>query len=481
MPYKTLPPLLLFLLTTLIIRGSDTLLNTRGLPIEAFSYKTASGIFLLENQVLKTKAEVDSSIVKEFIRSLKTEKFSITFSKCNFSKGHLINLSQIDPNLIGDFVFERCKLDTLRVENTKGSIEFYNTQIEVLAIEKSNIYKLRYDNSNPLQAKLAYCAINSITFSNNFNNENAHHLISSSNIKNVNFNFRDAYGQFTYRFDNDTISNIQFYNGKTDEPSNYTCDSASNIIIFNKCHLINPMVFKSRALHTKIKLIDCTFGPGFNLADIRADYLVLDNSPNIPTPLIISFATDSIKGQISLINTDVTNLKISWKDKAEIYFDSLSTPEVRHSTFNKLLDKYTAERQPTSYKVVDLRYRAFTQSVLRNKLESYWWGHGYKKNRAFIWSCFFLLFFIITNIIFWEKMQKTYELFNSVSDSSGTTPTYLRLILPSILYSSFIFFSLTIRLDKLKLTETKFVIWFMIQYLLGLFCLIFIIKAILRW
>lgn len=461
--------------------GADTLYISQSVPLEAFSFAHPNGKYYFVNKVIKPK-HIDSGVIfSGFALPQGCEALSMIFRKCIFEDNQISNLKKTNSILTGDFVFDRCKMWNLNLAKIRGYLEFYNSFCGNLSILNSDRLNIRFENMASSEVKIEQCSDLYLEFVNHFNKESSKYTVSNSKIRFLKFDLSDKYGSFKYEFNNDTIKNIQFDNGKNEDAENYRFESYAHEIIFRRCYIANPMDFKSRAPDTKIKFIDCTFGPSFNLTNLRIDYLALDNSQNIPNPLKIKFASDTIWGQISLVNTEVNRLEIEWTDKMWLYFDSVQTTEIIDRTFNSLLDKYRAELRTDYYRRIDLMHHYYSEDAFFWNLDQHWWGHGYKKNLVFLWTGVLLLLFTMTNFIWWPQMQSVYSLFPMKRVFSFKSYLTLKSFFAAFLYSAFIFFSLSIKLDRLKLARTEFVAWFLIQYLSGLFCLLFIVKAIFKW
>jgi hypothetical protein len=89
----------------------------------------------------------------------------------------------------------------------------------------------------------------------------------------------------------------------------------------------------------------------------------------------------------------------------------------------------------------------------------------------------------VFNALFWRKIQEIYPISQEYSfvDRQRWPIRYLALELLRIsLYTAFVFFSIKIDLDRLKVSRPWMLAYLFVQWLMGLRCLFFIVNALLK-
>lgn len=234
--------------------------------------------------------------------------------------------------------------------------------------------------------------------------------------------------------------------------------------------------------NTKIIFDGCTFGPNANLSSLLVDHLIIRDC-KISQVLPLSFFPGYSKVRLQILNSNIDNIKIDMSGKDTILLDTTGGKEDVSHMFRMLLEKFTKEARFESYKRTDIQYRKFANSAISNLIQEKWWYYGYRKDYVFSWTIFFVLLFFTLNLLAWKQMQNAYPIIPNPKVSFNekgikSTAKHLSLV---FLFTVFIFFSIGISFSKINYTKLRYVFFFFFQYLLGLFCLFFIFRAIIKF
>ena len=251
--------------------------------------------------------------------------------------------------------------------------------------------------------------------------------------------------------------------------SNFTILPISNVqkIVFNNC-VFGDMVRRIQIKADTVRFINCDFSTGNVTLEI------------LPSHKNVCF---------ELYRTDLSNIRFIYQKEIDLLFLRDTSYEIRKTVFEKLLSKFKAEGKDVSFKNLDIKYewwKACNESwydyswAILNRI---WWNFGYSKGLVFLWTLFFLAIFTLFNLKNWAFVSKTYPIetisqnFETVAATGKTSKKYLLVML----YTCLVFFSLNVDFKNLKIIKLRFAIAFIIQYLIGLTCLIFITNAILKF
>jgi hypothetical protein len=217
------------------------------------------------------------------------------------------------------------------------------------------------------------------------------------------------------------------------------------------------------------------------------------------------------KCKIDLFNSDISKIRINYV-LFQLCFPPDKTFEQKMSTYEKLLKKFKDEGFLESYKLLDVEYQDFiykqNKNVILNCFLKNWWNYGYNKEYVLTWSLFIFVLFYLLNIFLFNHLQKNvfeidfafYNKSNSGESvqnisSSGFSKAHQRTltvkrkalitlnnlairVINPLIYTGVIFFGLTISLEKFK-KFSGWAIYIWLIYLIGLFCLAYIINIII--
>ncbi|WP_394772201.1 hypothetical protein [Mucilaginibacter sp.] len=150
--------------------------------------------------------------------------------------------------------------------------------------------------------------------------------------------------------------------------------------------------------------------------------------------------------------------------------------DIRHQNENhQLLDR---EFQSFKYRRIWLFGPAIDWAVWA------WWDYGSARERVFLCTIFLLLLFTLINFWLFERLNnEVYKLDNFKPDFRGThfARAAIARFYYSFIYTAAVFFKVSVKFEKLKYTSPPLLAWFFFNYLVGFFCIFFIINAILKF
>jgi hypothetical protein len=169
-------------------------------------------------------------------------------------------------------------------------------------------------------------------------------------------------------------------------------------------------------------------------------------------------------------------------------FDSIGVDEYT-SNYEGLLGKFRIEKKDESYERLDLEYQDFkgmhngSWARVFNWLNREWWNYGYSRGKVIQWTFVFLALFFVGNMLLWRQMQETYSIHQSQNFIDRREHPFryqMQKYIRIFLYTAYIFFSIKIDLPRLKITNFWLLLYFFFQFLVGLWCLFFIVNALLK-
>jgi hypothetical protein len=170
-------------------------------------------------------------------------------------------------------------------------------------------------------------------------------------------------------------------------------------------------------------------------------------------------------------------------------FDRSAKTDEYTGTYETLLSKFKNESKKESYERLDIEYHHFKAQKgahwdrIADWAQEKWWNYGYSKLLVVKWTFLFLGIFFVINALFWRGMQEVYPISQEYPfvDRQSRPIRYRALeLLRVFLYTVFVFFSIKIDLDRLKVTNPWLLAYFFFQWLVGLWCLFFIVNALLK-
>ncbi len=290
-----------------------------------------------------------------------------------------------------------------------------------------------------------------------------------------------------------------------------------------KLHNIN---FTETKFKNGVKFFQTKFSGKINFKSTIFKETVILNDITLPDILDFSYLNlDSLKGEIdfstakrdsiseangifckiNLLDTDISKIKLPYNE-FELYFPEYTEPVQKMNLYEELLNKMKKDGFKRGYEKLDIefkdvyyQYRAETaENIWKeswwsvfNTVSKCWWNYGYDKWLVFAWTGgLFLLFTVLNSFIHPTWLYNMYEiqrikplilLANKYSDThTKRCSWYFLRFLIAFYYTSIIFCSLIISVEKLKFTKPRSPMYFFIIYLSGIICLGYITNIIIN-
>lgn len=186
---------------------------------------------------------------------------------------------------------------------------------------------------------------------------------------------------------------------------------------------------------------------------------------------------DGIKTRrgINLTNSDIAKFKIDYS-LFYLQFDSSATFEYRSNVYQTLMNTFKLDGYTESYEILDKEYKEFVyvnkNAWLTSSIDKYWWDFGYAKHYVFYWIFAFVFSFTAINFFIFPFLQNHVYRVNNIETNFRSKRWNLPLRLYySLVYTSVLFFSLSVKLDNLKYKHPASVAYIFLIYILGIICL----------
>ena len=198
--------------------------------------------------------------------------------------------------------------------------------------------------------------------------------------------------------------------------------------------------------------------------------------------------------RIDLRDAPIEKFKLRY-DKFRVYQPtSINQTEYERLTnvYEGLLKNFKDHGYRTSYETLDKEYQAFKDMQnpdatvwkrILNQANFYWNNYGYNKERIWLYTLGFFLFFYLINVFWLQRLATQVFPIAAISDRM-TTNVYLQSYALRKLhmflwyrctyafyYTALIFFGLKVSTDQLNFDRPLSVFYIFLQYTLGLICL----------
>jgi uncharacterized protein YjbI with pentapeptide repeats len=220
--------------------------------------------------------------------------------------------------------------------------------------------------------------------------------------------------------------------------------------------------------------------------------LDFSNVQNISTRIDLTVAKTTLRPEnpirtkrgINLTNSDISKFKIDYS-RFYLIFDSTAGFEYRSNVYQALLNTFKNDGYSESYELLDKEYRTFVyvhkdEKWLR-RLDKYWWDFGYSKYYIFYWIMGLVVMFTTINVFVYPFLNKDVYQINDIKD--GYLLRQPKMILKrfyySLIYTSILFFSLSVKLDNIKYDYWYWVLYVFVIYLSGLICVAYLANFII--
>lgn len=410
-------------------------------------------------------------------KNISTKSLTFKAQSCEFYFS--LYIKTIDTALLR---FDNCFIQGLNIENIKdGSTELSRDSL---------VYPVQLTNSTQNVFRVNNSGFSDSVGSVKIYNSNVSYYAFLNNFCNSIFLgfYNDSLFGAVNIAENTLLSNNQ-YKSKAFTSSEYK----KLTIQFENCFINCPIsIHKNDSFVTKIIFSNVSFGPGARLNSLSVDTVQFINCYNFSRKLLLSTDPSRIT-YVAFNKVDVSSVDFNYLGRLRFYLagdieDITDEPLI--SAYENCLAKFKTEGKIESYKTLDIDYKKYNYykqgiwgSIL-NLIDKGWWYYGYRKHYIILWTLGFLLLFFIINWLHWGEIKNVYPIISEdvpeFDPKAQDRVSRLRTIINVLVFTSFIFFSLHIDFDKLQYKSSKWIAWFFIQYLVGLFCLFFIANAILK-
>lgn len=192
--------------------------------------------------------------------------------------------------------------------------------------------------------------------------------------------------------------------------------------------------------------------------------------------------------EVNLVNTDLDKIKMVYSN-FHLYFpyhmaDSAQYRDLVSSTYQNLLANFKKNGFDDSYRQLDIEFKDWqSRSDYFTFIDRIWWRYGYEKLRILGWVVLFILFFGLLNTFIYKSLMETYTIKELRSDTYIPSRYYaIRMFQKygiSCLYTSFIFFKLSLDFDKLKVKNLTMLFVILMEYGIGLICTAYLLNWII--
>jgi hypothetical protein len=298
-----------------------------------------------------------------------------------------------------------------------------------------------------------------------------------------------GFSQLTATFNIDSLNGGFLYRNTMDRFGVSRHPSRRFRIVFDHCYIDKTFYCSEVTAISSITFRQCTFGPNLHTLSVRADTVKFEDCPNMSTELTLDIRPVRNTCWIKLVNARIADRKFNYNPSYHLAFDSTSNKDDFASAYEYLLAKFKAEGKNDSYERVDIEYqqekaiRGSRWDKVFNWLDDNWWNYGYSKLEVIKWTGWFILIFFVLNSLLWKQMQELYRIdqdHSFIDRNENPAHYFLQKYVRILLYTCYIFFSVKINLSRLKVTNLFLVFYFFLQFTLGLWCLFFIVNAILK-
>lgn len=184
---------------------------------------------------------------------------------------------------------------------------------------------------------------------------------------------------------------------------------------------------------------------------------------------------------LQLDNTDIGSIQLNYA-YFKLGFSPFQSPDQKEYVYQALIKNLQDNNYMKSYETLDTEYRRFhakeTALGFLWWIPDVWWKFGYAKHRIFYITTFFLVTFsIITFFSINYLLRNVYAVQHM--------PLYHRKyslfrFWYAFAYTSIIFFSLSLKIDKLNFRKTAGVLYLMVVHITGIICLAYMANYIIQ-
>lgn len=277
-------------------------------------------------------------------------------------------------------------------------------------------------------------------------------------------------------FINCKFENISFEGSRFKQPLNLNGITISGKLNFDSCVFGNKLILSSliTSLSTHFSFVNTT------LPD------TIDFSMNGKLSNSVDFNKVNIEGSrvnkcnIILYKTEVSNIEMRYHYFKLIFPNQLSKDETEN-LYQSLLSKFNSKDFEESYKLLDIEYKRYkTKNSFWGFfwwIPEYWWKYGYERQYIFYWVFGFLVLFTFINYFMLNRLlTNVYNIDNFTENFKCNSSR----VWYSFIYSAFVFFSLSLKIEKLNIKNKGGTIYILIIYILGLICLAYMANFVIQ-
>ncbi|MDP9076542.1 MAG: pentapeptide repeat-containing protein [Bacteroidota bacterium] len=248
-----------------------------------------------------------------------------------------------------------------------------------------------------------------------------------------------------------------------------------------KDKVLTPYLERLKKQYTTDTIVN---GKATKIWNVRAIYNVLT-----PTAIYKDYIAETFPSA-SLTDTVIRNYTYFYISQgsfpARLYEDQID------ALYSRLLKNFDTNGQMDSYQLLDIDYQDYTWS---NKtwviswfyiFPKYWNFYGHDRELIFGWTIFFLLTFTLISFFFYERVfegagknKGVYDLENGPKISANSKHPRLDKLRCAFVYTSLIFFTFSIKTERLNFKKPAF-FYIVIINIFGLLCLAYLANFILQ-
>ncbi len=242
----------------------------------------------------------------------------------------------------------------------------------------------------------------------------------------------------------------------------------------------------------------------FNSETRLPDYIDFSYVEWIEKTIDFTGCKSNTKGvvKINLTGTDISKIKIDY-----LHFRLCFDPKwsvVNDDDFEKmaavykdLLSNFDKNNLVSSYEILDkeftdLKYRnrmgdkwvkIFSPYYWLKSIDLMWWDYGYKKGYIFTWTIILLMLFSVGSYFWYPWLKVVYPTRIMPYEEKGNPPYHQlplrKRIYCAAIYTTIVFFSLNVQLDKIRWSPKRYLVFLIILYTAGLICEGYMINYVL--
>lgn len=200
------------------------------------------------------------------------------------------------------------------------------------------------------------------------------------------------------------------------------------------------------------------------------------------------------KHQLFLFKSDVSKLRLDYLHFQLTFIDPATHKELQEdeeeAIYESLLNNFKQHGQMESCRLLDIEYQTFkwdhSWAWWLTWLPRAWWCFGYEKELIFLWVAFFVLVFTSINFFFVRYLQhQVYAVegmptLPSLHSMPMTGTFFFRRLWYSSVYTSNIFFRLSLKVEKLNYRNVGGTVYLLLMYVLGLVCLAYMANFVIQ-